>query len=79
MGVPRGKRSSIVRPKRKEKGKWWRRRRGVRKTVKMLDPKEPSKEEREDHEKLHIPFRNWQALRMRTRKGGGLQGGEEGV
>ena len=32
---------------------------GVRKTVKKLDPREPSKEEREEHEKTHLPFRNW--------------------
>ena len=32
---------------------------GVRKTVKKLDPREPSKEEREEHDKTHLPFRNW--------------------
>ena len=32
---------------------------GVGKTVKKLDPREPSKEEREEHEKTHSPFRNW--------------------
>ena len=31
---------------------------GVRKTVKKLDPREPSKE-REEHEKSHLLFRNW--------------------
>ena len=32
---------------------------GVRRTIKRQDPKEPSKEEREEHEKTHIPFRSW--------------------
>ena len=32
---------------------------GVRRSVKKLDPREPSKEEREEHEKTHLPFRNW--------------------
>ena len=31
----------------------------VRKTVKKLDPREPSKEGREEHEKTHLPFHNW--------------------
>ena len=32
---------------------------GVRRSVKKLDPREPSKEEREEHEKTNLPFRNW--------------------
>ena len=32
---------------------------GVRRSVKKLDPREPSKEEREEHEKTHLPSRNW--------------------
>ena len=32
---------------------------GVRRSVKKFDPREPSKEEREEHEKTHLPFRNW--------------------
>ena len=31
---------------------------GRRKVVKKLDPKEPTKEEREEHEKTHLPYRN---------------------
>ena len=27
--------------------------------MKKLDPKEPTKEEREEHEKTHLPYRNW--------------------
>ena len=32
---------------------------GNRTVKKVLDPKEPTKEEREEHEKTHLPFRNW--------------------
>jgi hypothetical protein len=32
---------------------------GIRRPMRKADPREPSKEEREDHEKTHIPFRNW--------------------
>ena len=32
---------------------------GVRRPTKKLDPKEPTREEREEHEKTHVPFRNW--------------------
>ena len=32
---------------------------GSRKTKKLTDPKEPTKEEREEHERTHLPFRNW--------------------
>ena len=32
---------------------------GARKPMKKAGPREPTKEEKEDHEKLHIPFRNW--------------------
>ena len=32
---------------------------GKRKVVKRQDPKEPRPEEREEHEKTHIPFRSW--------------------
>ena len=32
---------------------------GVRRSVKKLDPREPSIEAREEHEKTHLPFRNW--------------------
>ena len=32
---------------------------GKRVPVKKANPREPTKEEREEHEKTHIPFRNW--------------------
>ena len=32
---------------------------GMRRVVKKLDPRQPSKEEIEKHEKAHLPFRNW--------------------
>ena len=32
---------------------------GMRRVVKKLDPKQPSKEEIEEHEKTHLPYRNW--------------------
>ena len=32
---------------------------GSRKTKKMNDPKQPSKEEFEEHAKTHLPFRSW--------------------
>ena len=32
---------------------------GVRKPMRKADPKTPSKEEVEEHELTHIPFRNW--------------------
>ena len=32
---------------------------GVRRSVKNLDPREPSIEAREEHEKTHLPCRNW--------------------
>ena len=32
---------------------------GVRKPERMLDPIMPNKSEREEHEKTHLPFRNW--------------------
>ena len=32
---------------------------GVRRPRKMLDPKEPSEEERKDHALTHLPFRSW--------------------
>ena len=32
---------------------------GARKPVKMQDPKEPSEEERREHELTHLPFRSW--------------------
>ena len=32
---------------------------GIRKTIKRQDPREPNKEEKEEHEKTHIPFRSW--------------------
>ena len=32
---------------------------GVGKTVMKLNPREPSKEEMEEHEKTHLPFRSW--------------------
>ena len=32
---------------------------GQRKVKKIQDPKAPTKEEREEHEKTHLPFRNW--------------------
>ena len=43
-------RCNIVRPTRTKR---------MRRSVKKLDPREPSKEEREEHEKTHLPFRNW--------------------
>ena len=42
---------------------------GRRKVLRKLDPREPTKEEREDHEKTHLV----QALRKRPRQGGNLQ------
>jgi hypothetical protein len=33
--------------------------RGMRTTQKMADPKLPSQEEVEEHQKTHLPFRNW--------------------
>ena len=32
---------------------------GTRKPMRKGNPREPTKEEKEDHEKLHIPFRSW--------------------
>jgi len=32
---------------------------GERKVKKLQNPKEPTKEEREEHEKTHLPFRSW--------------------
>ena len=32
---------------------------GKRATVKMNDPSMPSKAEREEHEKTHLPYRSW--------------------
>ena len=32
---------------------------GMRKPAKMNDPKEPSAEERREHELTHLPYRNW--------------------
>ena len=32
---------------------------GTWKTIKRQDPREPSKEEKEEHGKTHIPFRSW--------------------
>ena len=32
---------------------------GVRRPAKMSDPKEPSAEERTEHDMSHLPFRNW--------------------
>ena len=32
---------------------------GSRSVLKMLDPKLPSKAEREEHELTHLPYRNW--------------------
>ena len=32
---------------------------GERKPMKKKSPKEPSKDEREEHEKTHMPFRDW--------------------
>ena len=32
---------------------------GVRRTIKRQDPKEPSREEREEHEKTHIPCKSF--------------------
>ena len=51
---------------------------GVRKTVKRLDPREPCREEREEHEKTHMPFRNWCRHCVRARQGGGMQGSQGG-
>ena len=31
----------------------------MRKAMKKAGPREPTNEEKEDHEKLHIPFRSW--------------------
>ena len=32
---------------------------GKREVVRRRDPREPTKEEKEEHEKTHMPFRNW--------------------
>ena len=32
---------------------------GMRQMKRVQDPRTPSKEEREDHEKTHLPFRSW--------------------
>ena len=32
---------------------------GVRKPMRKLDPREPSKQEKEEHDKTHVPYRNW--------------------
>ena len=40
---------------------------GMRKTVKRQDPKEPTKEEMEEHEKTHMPFRSWSRHCVRGR------------
>ena len=32
---------------------------GMRKPIRMNDPKEPSEEERRDHELTHLPYRSW--------------------
>ena len=32
---------------------------GKREAVKRRDPREPTKEEKEKHEKTHMPFRSW--------------------
>ena len=32
---------------------------GMRKTQRKMGPREPTREEREEHEKTHLPFRNW--------------------
>lgn len=46
---------------------------GTRKPMRKGNPREPTKEEKDDHEKLHIPFRSWvQALRKRQGQGGGM-------
>ena len=31
----------------------------VRRPRKVLDPREPTEEERKEHELTHLPFRNW--------------------
>ena len=52
---------------------------GVERTVKKLDPTEPSKEEREEDEKTHLPFRSWcRHCVRRARQGGGMQRSQEG-
>jgi hypothetical protein len=55
---------------------------GMRRTAKMNDPKEPKKQEREEHEKTHLPFRSWcrhcirgrgkEAAHRKQEGGGGL-------
>ena len=32
---------------------------GIRRPMKKTGPREPTREEKEDHETLHIPFRDW--------------------
>lgn len=32
---------------------------GIRRLVKRADPREPTRQEREEHEMTHLPFRNW--------------------
>ena len=40
---------------------------GFRSTIKMADPKKPSKEEVEEHWKTHLPYRNWCEVCVRGR------------
>ena len=51
---------------------------GVRKTVKKLNPREPSKEERESREDALAVSQLVRALCQRARQGGVLQTSQEG-
>ena len=39
---------------------------------KLMDPREPSEQEVEDHELYHVPYRNWWTIGSRWRKNEGL-------
>ena len=40
---------------------------------KMLDPKLPTEKEVEDHERFHIPYRNWCPICVQSKQGYGSQ------
>ena len=55
---------------------------GQRKVIKLNDPKEPSEQEKKEHEMTHLPFRSWcrhcvrgrgkEAAHRKQTDGGGL-------
>ena len=57
---------------------------GVRKSMKRPNPREPSRAEREEHEKTHTPYRCWcpycvrgRGMKMQHRRKGGKEGEDE--